>query len=92
MMRLPDVSNVFAACIRHHAAGHQLTLHGVVFDILVVRPGGLTAEPESSGCGFFIAALHHAPTIVSHSSSVSTATPCLVASLSFEPAPGPATT
>jgi hypothetical protein len=34
----------------------------------------------------------HSPTSFSHSSSVSTATPCFFASASFEPAPGPATT
>jgi hypothetical protein len=34
----------------------------------------------------------HAPTSFSHSSSVSTSTPCFLASASFEPAPGPATT
>jgi DHA1 family bicyclomycin/chloramphenicol resistance-like MFS transporter len=37
-------------------------------------------------------ALPHSPTIFSHSSSVSTVTPCFFASASFEPAPGPATT
>ena len=34
----------------------------------------------------------HSPISFSHSSSVSTATPCFLASASFEPAPGPATT
>jgi hypothetical protein len=34
----------------------------------------------------------YSPTSFSHSSSVSTATPCFLASASFEPAPGPATT
>src|ERR1035437_5651798 len=34
----------------------------------------------------------HSPIRSSHSSSVSTATPCFLASASFEPAPGPATT
>ncbi len=34
----------------------------------------------------------HSPISFSHSSSVSTVTPCFLASASFEPAPGPATT
>jgi hypothetical protein len=34
----------------------------------------------------------YSPISFSHSSSVSTATPCFLASASFDPAPGPATT
>src|SRR5882762_2204992 len=34
----------------------------------------------------------YSPISFSHSSSISTATPCFLASASFEPAPGPATT
>ena len=38
------------------------------------------------------AASYFAPTSLNHSSSVSVATPCFLASASFDPAPGPATT
>ena len=51
---------------------------GIPVTIVILAPAGHTTV--------------HSPISFSHSSSVSTLTPCFSASASFEPAPGPATT
>ena len=88
---------------RHHrllADGDRRGHHAICrYAACGIRHGGAAGDADGGagrGAGDFVraagAASYFAPTSLNHSSSVSVATPCFLASASFEPAPGPATT